>query len=184
MSTFNEPFMEHPTGEFFDALSAIEAAIVRLRSLKNWDRWIEFCGQGQGANADAEVRVRRHEIDVSGISIDLPLVLKVAGLRPGEIDVNVSSNNSLLISGATSCQMARFLDGLLRGQFGIRPFEDEGIMRLGQNGVTGGIAPRETASLPARFEPGGLSRPFAATVSRAKRQKRPAPSSSLWASSP
>lgn len=55
-----EPFMEHPTGEYASALDAMEAAIVRLRALTEWHGWITFCAQGEGSSPEsvhfAEVR--------------------------------------------------------------------------------------------------------------------------------
>ena len=48
MTASDEPFMEHPTGEFPDAVAAMTSTIERLRSIRNWDHWIAFCGQGQG----------------------------------------------------------------------------------------------------------------------------------------
>ena len=69
-----EPFMEHPTGQYGSALEAMEAAISRLRALPEWNRWITFCAQGEGESPEgvhfAEVRLLSDILE-TGVSIDL-----------------------------------------------------------------------------------------------------------------
>ena len=130
MSESEEPFMEHPTGEFSNAVSAMESAIERLRSLDRWDQWIAFCGQGQGSGPDtvhfAEVRLRREEIKLEVGDVELMKVFSIGGLKDKEIAVQLNSSGSLLVvKEATAVQLARLLDGIFRGHLGIRNFEDE-----------------------------------------------------------
>jgi hypothetical protein len=127
----DEPFMEHPTGEFSSAVEAMAAAIERLRALERWERWMCFDGQGQGSNEDAirsvEVRLQGEEIEVGPGDIDLAEVFRVGGLKPNEVEVQtVDSTRGLLrVRGATPVQVARLLDGLFRGLLGVQPFDDD-----------------------------------------------------------
>ncbi len=135
MADNDEPFMEHPTGEFPDAVSAMTSAIERLRSLETWDRWIAFSGQGQGERPESyhveEIRLRGDEIDVGGRAIDWPTALREGGISPSEVPVHVDLRGVLQARGATAEQLARLLHGLFLGQLGIRPFDDEGDYAVG-----------------------------------------------------
>jgi hypothetical protein len=122
--------MEHPSGEFADAVSAIESAIERLRALDAWDRWIGFSGQGQGGHS-ADLLVRGDEIQIGQASVDLERVFEVGGLDPGEIDVIVEEPGTLKVRGASATQFAKFLDGLFRGHLGVRDYEDDGDYAVG-----------------------------------------------------
>ena len=135
MQSLDEPFMEHPAGEFPNAVSAMENAIARLRALDSWDRWIAFCGQGQGSRPDsyhvAEVLLRGDEIRIDEPHVDLSAVFKAGGLEENEIDVQSDGAGMIRIGRATDEQLARFLDGLFRGKLGIREFDDEGDYSVG-----------------------------------------------------
>jgi hypothetical protein len=135
MSDHDDPFMEHPTGEFPDAVCAMESAIERLRALPTWDDWITICAQGQGGRADSyhvvELRLRGEQIDVAGKQIDLPAVFEEAGLDQNDLDVRVEPSGLLRVIGATPSQLASFLDGLFRAEFDIREFEDDGDYAVG-----------------------------------------------------
>jgi hypothetical protein len=135
MPSPDEPFMEHPTGEFPDAVSAMADAIARLRALDSWDRWIAFCGQGQGNRPDsyhvAEVRLRGDEIRIDEPQVDVPAVLEMAELKDDDIDVDYDGVGTLRVHRASHAQLARFLDGLFRGQLGVREFDDDGDYAVG-----------------------------------------------------
>jgi hypothetical protein len=135
MPSLDEPFMEHPTGEFPDAVAAMESAIGRLRALESWDRWIAFCGQGQGSSPDsyhvAEVRLRGDDIRIDELQVDVPSILEVGGLAADEIDVESDEAGGLRVRGATPAQLARFLDGLFRSHLGVRRFDDDGDYAVG-----------------------------------------------------
>src|SRR4051812_41992680 len=77
-----EPFMEHPTGEFDNAIAAMENAVTRLRSLPNWEQWITFSAQGEGHSEDsyefAEVRMLRDKLDVGSKPLDVPHITQAA----------------------------------------------------------------------------------------------------------
>lgn len=135
MPSFDEPFMEHPTGEFANAVSAMEDAIGRLRALDSWDRWIAFCGQGQGSRPEtyhvAEVRLRGDEIRTDKPQVDVPAILELSGLEADEIDVETDGTGGLTVRRVTPGQLARFLDGLFRSQLGVRRFDDDGDYTVG-----------------------------------------------------
>jgi hypothetical protein len=135
MPSLDEPFMEHPTGLFSNAVSAMENAIVRLRALESCDRWIAFCGQGQGSRPDsyhvAEVRLRGDEIRIDEPQVDVSAVLEVGDLEADEIEVESNGAGGLRVRRATPAQLARFLDGLFRGQLGVRKFDDDGDYAVG-----------------------------------------------------
>src|SRR4051794_3769128 len=61
-----QPFMEHPSGDFETAVDAMADAIKRLRGLPEWDEWITFHAQGMGGRLDsyhfAAIRMRQGEI--------------------------------------------------------------------------------------------------------------------------
>src|SRR5437868_12622246 len=61
--TVDEPFLEHPTGEFKTAVDAMANAIERLRALPQWKDWITFSAQGMGSRTDsyhsAEIQMRK-----------------------------------------------------------------------------------------------------------------------------
>jgi hypothetical protein len=125
----DEPFMEHPTGDFPNAVAAMTDAIARLRALDSWANWITFGGQGQGARPDsmhlAEVRLLGDEIQLPGHEVDRDAVLKLAGLADAALDLEVRTGGSLRVGHATAEQLARLLDALFRGPLGVRPFDGE-----------------------------------------------------------
>jgi hypothetical protein len=140
MQSPDEPFMEHPTGDFPDAVSAMENAITRLRALDSWERWIAFRGQGQGSAEvrvrgdeirGAEVRVRGDEIRVDEPQVDVATVLKIGELEGDDIDIDFDGVGTFKVLRATPAQLAKFLDGLFRGPLGVRKFDDYGDYAVG-----------------------------------------------------
>jgi hypothetical protein len=126
------PFMEHPTGEFRDAVEAMSSAIARLRRLDSWSEWITFTGQGQGAGSSgdsyhfAEIRVRGEELALpDGLEVDLDALRRTAGLDAAGAAVAVVGPGVLRVSDATPEQVAKVLDALYRGPLGDIPFEGE-----------------------------------------------------------
>jgi len=129
------PFMEHPTGEFDTALQAIRTAMQRLDQMDMGDRWIDFCGQGQGATQELtqieSVPFNGRTFDLSGQTVDLPLILDSSGLSHAGVKVVTSPDGKITVPDATPEQLARFLDALFQKHFGIKPFEDEGDYSVG-----------------------------------------------------
>lgn len=120
------PFMEHPTGEYATAIDAMEAAISRLRSLPEWNRWITFCAQGEGASPEstqfAEVRLLS---DILETSVPVNLAEITAQAQVPRSALTEAGRTRYSLAGATPREAARLLDALFRHQFGIRPFPDE-----------------------------------------------------------
>ena len=122
----DEPFMEHPTGEYATAIDAMEAAISRLRGLPEWNRWITFCAQGEGSSPDstqfAEVRMLSDSLETS-VAVDVAQITAQAKVRRGAF--TEAGRTRYSIAAATPREAAQILDALFRHQFGIRPFPDE-----------------------------------------------------------
>lgn len=135
MQSPDEPFMEHPTGEFPDAVAAMEHAIARLRALDTWDRWIAFNGQGQGSRPDsyrmAEIRLRGDEIRIDEPLAEVSAILRVGDLDDDDIDIEFDGAGGIRVRRATPMQLAKFLDGLFRGHLGVRKFDDENDYTVG-----------------------------------------------------
>jgi hypothetical protein len=124
------PFMEHPTGEFRDAVEAMASAIARLRKLDSWSEWITFSGQGAGSSGDsvhfAELRVRGEELALpDGLEVDVDALRRTAGLDGAGAAVAIVAPGVLRVSDATPEQVAKLLDALYRGPLGVIPFEGE-----------------------------------------------------------
>lgn len=122
-----EPFMEHPSGEYASAVDAMEAAIIRLRALPEWNRWITFCAQGEGERAEtlhiAEVRLMSDVLDL-GIALDIAQVVSLAKVPRRAL---ASAGETLYsVAAATPREVAQILDALFRHQLEIRPFADAG----------------------------------------------------------
>jgi hypothetical protein len=121
-----EPFMEHPNGQYANAVDAMEAAISRLRSLPDWPGWITFCAQGEGASPDsthcAEVRILSDVLEV-GAPVDLAQI--AARAKVGRHAISQAGSTRYSIAEATPREAAQILDALFRYQLGIRPFPDE-----------------------------------------------------------
>ena len=120
-----EPFLEHPTGQYTTALQAMEDAIRRLRAMPDRRRPIMFCAQGAGASDDtihlAEVHVLGDNLD-AGQSIDCDRIATLAKVSPQCL---VQEAATYSIAGAKPEEAARIMDALFRHQLGIRPFPDE-----------------------------------------------------------
>src|SRR2546427_1775266 len=122
-----EPFIEHPTGDFDSAISAMEDAVRRLRGLPSWEQWITFGAQGEGHSPDshefAEVRMLGDRLDVGARPLDVPRVIQAA--RTGASSL-VADGAHYSVAAASPREAAQLLDALFRHHFGIRPFADEG----------------------------------------------------------
>ena len=122
-----DPFMEHPTGEHLSALAAMEDAILRLRAMSEWKRWITFCAQGPGAAPDrtqfAEVRLLGDILD-TGDAVDPVSVIAHAAVDQRCLVRTGPHHYS--IGAATPREAAQILDAIFRHQFDIHPFPDEG----------------------------------------------------------
>jgi hypothetical protein len=121
------PFMEHPTGEYNNALEAIASAIKRLYKLKKWDKWITFSAQGKGSSPESyhveSVHMLGHTFDVGDHKIDLNAILQFAGLNDDNLLVTIE-NGKISFLKATPDQLAKFLDSLFRKGLDICPFDD------------------------------------------------------------
>ena len=121
------PFMEHPTGQFADAVAAMTDAVARLRALPIWDRWITFTAQGVGHRPDsfrcAEIQLFGSTLAIDASPLDLPLILKVARVNSTAL---VTYGGQYSVAHASPEQAARILDAIFRHHLGIRPFPDEG----------------------------------------------------------
>jgi hypothetical protein len=118
--------MEHPTGEYSNAIDAMESAILRLRELPEWNQWITFCAQGEGSSPEtthfAQVRILSDVLD-AGVRVN---PAQVAGqARVEAISFTEAGGTRYSIAEATPRQAAQILDALFRHQLGIRPFPDE-----------------------------------------------------------
>lgn len=126
-----QPFLEHPTGEYETAVDAIEHTIRKLRELPEWTRWITFCAQGAGASADsvhsAEVRICKDKLDI-GESMNVAEIASVAKVNGKCI---VPEGTLYSMAAATPEEAARVLDALFRYHFGIRPFPNEQDYAIG-----------------------------------------------------
>ena len=122
----NEPFMEHPNGQYATAIDAMEAAISRLRALPEWIGWITFCAQGEGASPEsthfAEVRLLSDVLEL-GAPVDLAEI--TARAQVGRHAIKHAGSISYSIAEATPREAAQVLDALFRYQLGVRPFPDE-----------------------------------------------------------
>ena len=129
------PFMEHPTGQFDNALQAICSAMKRLDRMDMGDRWIEFCAQGQGAAPELtqceSIQFNNRTFSLSDQNVDLKPILDSAGLTQKIGSVQTSHDGKITLPDATPEQLAVFLDTLFRKHFGIKPFEDEGDYAVG-----------------------------------------------------
>lgn len=124
-----EPFMEHPTGEFDTSLQAITSAMQRLDRIDMKERWITFSGQGQGSSTDSyqieDVKFRNKTFDLTEQTVDLPAIMASIGLDQANINVEICPEGKITLPDATPEQLARFLDALFQKHFAIKPFEGE-----------------------------------------------------------
>jgi hypothetical protein len=122
-----EPFMEHPDGQFTNAVDAMEAAIERLRGLPEWNNWITFCAQGEGESPDniafAELRLSSDILEVNR-TLELRSLCNLANVPIAAI--TQSNKNRYSLRQATAKQVARVLDAIFRHDMHIRPFEGDG----------------------------------------------------------
>ena len=82
----DQPFMEHPVGDFKNAVEAMSDAIARLRKLAVWPAAIVFSAQGYGAKPEsyqfAEVRLEGSRLSVEGGPFDLSNASQARFCRP------------------------------------------------------------------------------------------------------
>lgn len=128
MSTDDEPFAEHPDGQFDNVVAAMTDATRRLEALPEWARWIDLDVQGMGSHEDAyryvEVKLRGEQIDFSPNEIDELAALKSAGLTSDRIDVR-RAGSIVTLAGATPGERAAFMDAAFRTQLGVRGWPDQ-----------------------------------------------------------
>lgn len=122
-----EPFMEHPSGEYENAIAAMEDAIQRLRSLPKCEEWITFCAQGEVQDrpstiAFAEIQLLNDELDVGDKPLDVALITQKASLPSASLS-SIDAHYSL--GSTTPREAALLFDAIFRHHFGIRPFADE-----------------------------------------------------------
>jgi hypothetical protein len=122
------PFMEHPSGEFGTAVDAMADAIMRLRSLAQWDEWITFCAQGMGARVDsyrmADIRMRRNLIHLkSAAPIDVAAIVSLACVSQSCL---AKDEGFYSLANASPQEAARVMDTIYRHHMGIRPHTGEG----------------------------------------------------------
>ena len=119
--------MEHPTGDFDTAVEAMADAVVRLRKLPKWERWITFCAQGEGGRPDscefAEIRMLGDRIDVGDKLLDIPRLVQSAHTSESSL---VADSRHYSVAAATPREVAQLFDAIFRHYFGLRPFADEG----------------------------------------------------------
>jgi hypothetical protein len=123
----DEPFMEHPTGDFESAVDAMADAIERLRALPKRDEWITFNAQGMGDRGDsyhfAEIRMRQGEIAFENpLDVDIQKVTKQAGVPESCLS---KTEGGYSVATATPIQAARVMDVIFRHYLGIRPHTGE-----------------------------------------------------------
>jgi hypothetical protein len=121
-----QPLMEHPTGEYENAIEAMTAALQRLRSLPEWNRWITFCAQGEGDSPEstrfAEVRILSDIVD-AGVAVNVAQLTNQAKVERRTL--TEAGGNRYSIANATPHEAAQLLDALFRYVLGVRPFPDE-----------------------------------------------------------
>lgn len=121
-----QPFMEHPTGDFDSAVAAMEDAVRRLRNLPRWEQWITFSAQGEANSPDsyefAKVRMLGEKLDVGDKPLDVPQIIQSA--RAGVVSL-VTDGAHYSVAAASPREVAQLLDAIFRHHFGIRPFADE-----------------------------------------------------------
>ena len=119
--------MEHPTGDFSNALDAMTDAITRLRSLPEFNAWITFSAQGMGGRPDSytfsEVRLRGNHLDIGDTSLDTVAVCRACALPA---DVLTRSDSHYVSSSLSPRQTAQLLDAIFRQHGHIQSFPDEG----------------------------------------------------------
>lgn len=122
------PFMEHPTGEFEDAITAIESAMNRLLKLKNNDKWIIFCGQGKGSRQDsyqiANVPFLNGTFDLKNEKIKIDEILDMTGIAKNELTIN-EENGQISLHKSTPKKLAILLNAIFTKHFGIIPHDGE-----------------------------------------------------------
>jgi hypothetical protein len=126
------PLMEHPCGDFENAIDAMESAIEKLRSLPAWDQWITITAQGQGHRPDsyclAEVRLLRDKLDVGPQPLDIVRIARRARVEPSCL---LADGECYSVASASPRQLARVLDAIFKHHFRIRPYPDEGDYGVG-----------------------------------------------------
>lgn len=121
-----DPFMEHPTGDFGNAVDAMADAFRRLRELPDWNEWITFCAQGMGPRLDsyhfAEIGLRKDQLRLNSL-IDVETVIKKAGVNNFCLAKN---GDHYSVAEASPAEAAQILDAIYRHHLGIQPHTGEG----------------------------------------------------------
>ena len=121
-----EPFMEHPTREFKNAIDAMEDAVRRLRELEAKE-WITFSAQGEGNGPDAyefaEIRMLEDQLDAGEKPLNIPTIIQAA--QAGATSL-VPDGAHYSVANASPREVAQLIDAIFRNHFGLRPFADEG----------------------------------------------------------
>lgn len=124
----DQPFMEHPSGDFKSAVDAIADAVQRLRALPEWDKWIAFRAQGMGGRVDsyhlASIRMKKGDIE-----FDKPIDIDIKALTERAVvpeSCLTKTANGYSVASANPQQAARILDAIFRQHLGIRPHTGEG----------------------------------------------------------
>jgi len=118
--------MEHPTGDFDSAVSAMEDAVSRLRKLPKWEQWITFSAQGEGHNSEscefAEIRMLGDWLDVGNKPLDVSGTIQTAGTSLSSL---IADGVRYSVKAASPREVAQIFDSIFRHHFGLRPFADE-----------------------------------------------------------
>jgi hypothetical protein len=127
VKSMDQPFIEHPSGDFETAVEAMADAIKRLQALPEWDKWITFHAQGMGDSVDsyhfAAIRMRRGEIAFEKpLDVDIQKVTKQAGVPEPSLS---KTEGGYSVAKATPIQAARIMDVIFRQYLGIRPHTGE-----------------------------------------------------------
>ena len=117
--------MEHPTGDFKNAIDAMEDAVRRLRKL-GAKEWITFSAEGEGNGPDsyefAEVRILADQLDAGEKPLNIPDIIQAA--QTGATSL-VPEGAHYSIANASPREVAQLLDAIFRTHFGLGPFADE-----------------------------------------------------------
>lgn len=118
--------MEHPTGDFDNALEAMTDAVTRLRALPDWSAWITFAAQGMGHRPESyefsEVRLLGTALDVGDSPLDIASVCSAAAIPESCLAL---SGSHYVASALTPRRTAQLLDAIFRTHGHIKPFPDE-----------------------------------------------------------
>lgn len=129
-----KPIVEHPSGDFATAPSAIAEAFQRIELCGETKRWVILSGQGQGWRLDSykisDVRYRDGEFVFPEPISNVTDIAREVGM-----DMSTASTNEdhlrFKIVGATAEQLAAFLDRVYTQHLGIKPHDGESDYAFG-----------------------------------------------------